>query len=276
MCARPRKPPAGYQCAPGKPEPGVGCKCPSGYREKRTGDDVARCVAPPTPNTAAQFVAALKKGDLDAALTLAYRLDIQKNQMELKAVNDAASAWSASVAGQLERLTSRGQCYAIDKLLERADKYVQIIRAMLDKALKALSGNRDDIVDQVTNAIIERRKQLEQPLRAARDACIAVASRDTNDKLIGGAYESHRRELAACLVAAVDGSIKATLVVEAEGHVVDVAIDASWTDLAAETDANKRSETSYNRAGCFQRVIAKWTFAPNAHGFRGVVMIDKP
>ena len=41
-------PPTGYRCGEGKPNPGKGCTCPSGFTEKRDGDGTATCAASST------------------------------------------------------------------------------------------------------------------------------------------------------------------------------------------------------------------------------------
>ncbi len=48
--------PSGYQCAPGKPNIGVGCHCPDGHVAKRNVENTATCVAIPKPDAKTKIV----------------------------------------------------------------------------------------------------------------------------------------------------------------------------------------------------------------------------
>ncbi len=43
------RPPSGYQCAPGRSNPGVGCTCPITHVDKRDGENTAICAVRPPP-----------------------------------------------------------------------------------------------------------------------------------------------------------------------------------------------------------------------------------
>jgi formylglycine-generating enzyme required for sulfatase activity len=48
-CNAEAAPPSGYQCAPGKTKPGVGCDCPATHVAKRGDENIAICVPKPKP-----------------------------------------------------------------------------------------------------------------------------------------------------------------------------------------------------------------------------------
>src|SRR5689334_15100449 len=85
--------PSAYRCAPGKPVKGGECSCPTGHRAKRDADNVATCIALPTPSVSARFVKAVEAGNLAAARDLARKYDLHADRAAGEAVGKRFETW---------------------------------------------------------------------------------------------------------------------------------------------------------------------------------------
>jgi hypothetical protein len=240
--------PSAYQCAPGKPVKGGDCSCPSGHRAKRDFDNVATCIALPTPSVSARFVKAVEAGNLAAARDLARKYDLHADRAAGDALGKQFKKWSEGLFDKLELLASRGQCGAIETLLAPRRDYEAIVRAFAERYV----ASRPE--ENAEGMVQARMSTAFKPLDEQAEKCIAVASRDDGAPAIAREYRKHHRELAACL-SGDSTPLKISVVVDAEGKVVRAAVlDNPAPEPAKESGKPKdvSKKTSDRKEGTYR------------------------
>lgn len=258
--AAPKGVPSAYQCGPGTPVVGIGCSCPATHAQRRDAENAATCVAIPKVDAGAttKFMKALNDEDIEAAKELALKIDGAADKKAVDALTTAFDVWMHSaMVGKVEKQAELGFCGLIQSTLGYGWDYVETWGNLMKQSQKRTPSL--DLVELVRSDADGKLS----PIYAARDACIAAASKVDGSKQVESAL-ANRTPLETCL--------KAQKSVSERDFTFRLVIDANGT-LVKKSVPNLPPRSPVMTDSCLEEFLRDAKYPKSPRGYAGTFAI---